>query len=104
MKGTEKQIKWAEEIKAQAIQNCMNYIAANESIGMHAEENELYRIMALAIEAVCDKLDDAAKIIDKRHLFEFRSIERSVQRADRLIRQGKLTVEQFARANGVVDY
>lgn len=101
MKGTEKQIKWAEDIKAQAINNCKAQITANNKIGMFAEENRLYEIMILAIEAVFDKVDDAAVIINKRQMFDSRTIDSNIRQALTLIRQGKITIEDFAKINGV---
>lgn len=101
MQGTEKQIKWAEDIKAEAIRNCNARIAASEAVGMDQLENELYRIMIDAIEAIFDKVDDAAKIINKREMFYFETIQTNIRRAATLIRRGNLTVEQFAKANGV---
>lgn len=101
MKGTEKQIKWAEDIKAQTIRNIKAAIAANESIGMYELESELYGIMIEAVEVTFEKVNDAAKIINNRHLFYMDTIEGNVRRAENLINSGKLTVEQFAKANGV---
>ena len=101
MKGTEKQIKWAEDIKAQAINSCKARIAANNNIGMFADENELYEIVIKGLETVFAKIDDAAVIITKRHMFDYRTIEGNVRQAMTLIKRGNLTVEQFAKANGV---
>lgn len=102
MKGSEKQVKWAEDIKAQAINNCKAIIEHNNEIGMFADENELYEIMIEAIEGIFAKADDAATIINKRSLFFADTINANVQRAKTLIKRGNLTVEQFAKANGVI--
>lgn len=101
MKGTEKQIKWAEDIKAQAINSCQARIDANTAIGCFADETEMYRIMINAIEVVFAKVDDAAKIIDKRYMFDSRNIESNIRQALTLIKRGDLTIEQFAAKNGV---
>ncbi len=101
MKGTEKQIKWAEDIKAEAIRNCKAHIASNEAIGMFEQETELYRIMIEAMEGIFAKVDDAAVIIDKRHMVHIDTISSNIRRAMTLINRGSLTVEQFAKANGV---
>ena len=101
MKGTEKQIKWAEDIKAQAISHCRACIAANTEAGLFAAETELYEIMAEGIEACFARVDDAAIIIDKRDRFAPSSIDAYIRQAKTLIRQGRLTVEQFAAKNGV---
>lgn len=103
MKGTEKQIKWAEDIKAQTIKNIKSHIAANEAIGMFAEETRLYKIMERAVENLFETIDDAAIIINKRELLDIQSINTNIQRALRLIRNGRLTVEQFAAANHVAE-
>lgn len=101
MKGTDKQIKWAEDIKAHAINNCKAQIEANNKIGMFSDENELYEIMILAIESIFAKVNDASVIINKREMFDSRTIDNNIRQALTLIRNGKMTVEQFAKSNGV---
>lgn len=103
MKGTEKQITWAQDILANAIRNCESVIRKDEENGIFAQRAPLYKIMKKAIEKIAATTDDASKVISNRHLFDGDTIERNVMRAETLIRRGTLTVEQFAQQNGV-DY
>jgi hypothetical protein len=101
MKGTEKQIKWAEDIKAQAIRNCRAAIAKNVETGLDMEENRYFEVMIEAIEVTFEKVDDAAAIINRRYAFDIEAIYSHVQKAMRLVASGKMTFEEFARKNGV---
>lgn len=101
MKGTEKQIKWAEDIKRETIANINNAIKANNEIGMFDAETELLTIMVKAVEIAFNKIDDAAIIINRRHLFSIDTIQANIRKALAMINAGKLTVDQFAKANGV---
>lgn len=101
MKGTEKQIKWAEDIKRNLISNIEHQVESNEGNLPNPTMAQLYRIMGKAVENIFANIDDAAVIINKRHIFDIDAVNSNVRRAETLIRRGQLTVEAFAKANRV---
>lgn len=106
MKGTEKQITWAEDIKATAINHCDNrinweieYRGSNET-----EDAILYRIYRAALTKAFEALDDAAKIIDKRNLYTTSTVDANVRQIKNLVAAGRMTIEQAAAKLGVTEY
>lgn len=85
MKGTEKQIKWAEDIKAEAIanlDNLINYAKRMESFGdmMKSATNyytsEAAEIVKQYILNAFEKIDDAKYYIDNRAKLTYNAFER----------------------------
>lgn len=101
MKGTEKQIKWAEDIKRNLINNIENQAKTYEGNLPDPITAQLYRILGKAAENIFASIDDAAVIINKRDIFNIDTVNSNVRRAKTLIRRGQLTVETFAKANHV---
>lgn len=69
MKGTEKQIKWAEDIIEEAratIKNNIANIDKVDTIGIRAIERQCYVECGESLERMLSKIDDAATIIDMR--------------------------------------
>ena len=70
MKGTEKQIKWAEDIKANAFANiecCRKYLTrfnGNENLAGYSAED--INEAEAKLRAVLEKFDDASWIINHR--------------------------------------
>lgn len=106
MKGTEKQIKWAEDIKTNAINFCTGRINVQINLRGNAdgEEARLWRILRASIAQTIDKLDDAAKIIDKRGSFKGDQLDMMIIHWGLLIKNGKATVDKIAEANHVMEY
>lgn len=89
MKGSEKQVKWAEDI----IEGARKTIEAN--IRLHMENAEKFPTAAKTyndradqwkrigaqVEAAVAKCDDAALIINKRSMFSFEGLRKWVDRA-----------------------
>lgn len=75
MKGTEKQIKWAEDIIAGARDILAQMISQNEEraaafgAAMYAARAEQWKKLSAQVEAAIAKCDDAAIIINKRSMF-----------------------------------
>lgn len=106
MKGSMKQIKWAEDIKANAIGTCTANIErlgdeASATYEMDKVLVEVYRIFREALSAAFERIEDAAVIIDRRAKFDPSTINSKVQRTSELIKSGRLTLAQVAQANGV---
>ena len=88
MKGTEKQIKWAEDIIAGARRNIENNIKLQEEYAqqfptaakMYMDMADQWRRLSAQVEAAIAKCDDAAIIINKRSLFSFDSLRKWVDR------------------------
>ena len=109
MKGTEKQIAWAQDIYNEAAKNI------NSSIAQYTEKYEqydhhpafaanvaAYKIMAAVLDGIFAAHDDAEYIINHRAaLTNFNGI---VSRWAEQIRTGKMTAEQIAAQNGIKNY
>ena len=106
MKGTEKQIKWAEEIKAAFISRCDGRINWEAEYRGNADTQTaiLYRIMRAGAIKMFDSIDDAAKIIDKRHMFDPSEADDKVRQWGMMIERGKLTIDQIIMANKIENY
>ncbi len=83
MRGTEKQIKWVEDIKAGAFRQLdlfdetFERDAANGIKSPYTHES--IDAVRQQITEVFAKIDDAAKIIDRREMFSFRRLLNAVE-------------------------
>ena len=96
MKGTEKQIKWAEDIKANAINTCTANIERLSGQPLDALRVEVFKVIRNTLIAGFEQIDDAAVIINKRANFDPMAIIRMADRTSELIASGRMTLEQFA--------
>lgn len=91
LKGTEKQIKWAEDIIREAretIKNNIENIKAlqqeysekfdEEMKAFRQDEVEAYELCGKQMEAMLENIDSAAKIIDMREKLSSRNINKMV--------------------------
>ena len=111
MKGTEKQIAWAQDIKRQALENIESNITLNaaryeefDKLPMYAANVEVYKIMAAVIEGIFAAHDDAEYIINHHSMLSPSGYTVHVDRWAEMIRSGKKTVEQIAKENGLKNY
>lgn len=106
MKGTARQIEWAEDIRRQAIEN----IEAN--IKLRAQYDDVpsaatvsaYKIMRAVVDGVFAAHDDAEWIINHRQMLTPSGYRVCVDRWAELISTGRMTAEQIAAQNGLKDY
>jgi len=96
MKGTEKQIKWAEDIKANAINTCTANIERLSGQPLDAMRVEVFKVIRKTLIDGFEQIDDAAVIINKRAHFDPMAIIRMADRTSELINSGRMTLEQFA--------
>ena len=96
MKGTEKQIKWAEDIKANAINTCTANIERLSVQPLDAMRVEVFKVIRKTLIDGFEQIDDAAVIINKRAHFDPMAIIRMADRTSELINSGHMTLEQFA--------
>ena len=86
MKGTEKQVKWAEDIIAGARDILAQMISQNEEraaelgAAMYAARAEQWKKLSAQVEAAIEKCDDAAIIINKRNMFSFDGLRKWADR------------------------
>ena len=109
MTGTEKQIAWAEDIKANAIGNADSIIKS--ALDKYHEYDEhpgflttakAYKIMRAVLVCIFAAHDDAEYIINHRSvLLNYTS---TVDRWAELIRTNEKTAAQIAAQNGLKDY
>jgi hypothetical protein len=111
MKGTEKQIAWAQDIRSQAIENIESNIKLNaeryeefDHHPMYAANVESYKIMRAVIEGIYEAHDDAEYIINHRTILSPSGYTVHVNRWAEMILSGKKTVEQIAKENGLKNY
>ena len=81
LKGTEKQIKWAEDIIREARETIKKNIAnidKVDTIGIRAIERQCYVDCEASLEKMLSQIDDAATIIDMRNKLSSRSINQMV--------------------------
>lgn len=111
MKGTEKQIVFAEEIKNAAMSNVLHNIELSmkryEEYDHHPNfltEAEAFRIMAACLKKIFDAHDDAEYFISRKETLAFENLCKTVDRWAELIRQGKKTAAQIAFENGVKNW
>jgi len=107
MKGTEKQIAWANEILDHALDTCKRNIDLDtkrlEEYGHQVYRSgiDALKVMMKVIEKIGSTTEDAEKIINKKDILSGENILKTVDRWAEQIRDGKLTVEQLAKDNGV---
>ena len=111
MKGTEKQIAWAQDIKRYALANLESNITLYtdclkeyDNHPLFAANIEAYKIMRAVIEGIFAAHDDAEYIINHREKLTPSGYTTYIDRWSELIRSGKKTAEQIARENGLKDY
>ena len=104
MKGSMKQIQWAEDIRANAINTCTANIERMSAEPLFALDVKVYKIFRAGLIARFDKIDDAALIIKQKELVDPRSIIDQVSRATEMIRDGKMTIEKLVQMSGVSEY
>ena len=86
MKGSEKQIKWAEDIIADARKIIADNIHLNQNreaefgAGIYSRRAEQWEKVSAQIEAAIAKCDDAAIIINKRNMFSYDGLVKWVDR------------------------
>ena len=109
MKGTEKQVAWAQDIRNTALKNIEANIERNAKMyeeydhhPMYAANIEAYKIMRAVITGIFAAHDDAEYIINHRAVLT--NFVYTVSRWAELIRTGKKTAEQIAAQNGIKDY
>lgn len=84
MKGTEKQIKWAEDIMRQAretISRNIENIDKVDTVGIRSLERQCFVECGEALEKAFSQIDSAAKIIEMRDQFSSERIVRMVNHA-----------------------
>lgn len=109
MKGTEKQIAWAQDIKREALEKIEKNIALNaeryeeyDHHRLYAANIEAHKIMRAVLNAIFSVHDDAEYIIDHRAILT--NYSTTVDRWAELILTGKKTAAQIAAQNGIKDY
>nr|DAF09711.1 MAG TPA: hypothetical protein [Caudoviricetes sp.] len=93
LKGTEKQIKWAEDIIREARETIKNNIAnidKIDTIGIRAIERQCYVECGESLEQMLSQIDDAATIIDMRDKLSSYSINQMVSREENRRREQKI--------------
>lgn len=86
MKGSEKQIKWAEDIIAGARKIIADNIQINQNreaeygVGIYSRRAEQWEKLSTQIEEAVAKCDDAAIIINKRNMFSYDGLIKWVNR------------------------
>ena len=109
MKGTEKQIAWAENIKNEAVETCRKNIEINEqrvaetAHPMYNANIAAYKVMLAVLEKMFEinAQQDAGWWIDHREKISSAAINQIVSRWAEMIRSGRMTAEQLAAKNGV---
>lgn len=111
MKGTEKQIAWAEEIKSSAMSNVQHNIELSmqryEEYDHHTAflaTATAFRIMAACLEKIFAAHDDAEYYIAHKGKLEFKNLCATVDRWAALILEGRKTASQIATENGIKDF
>lgn len=111
MKGTEKQIAWAQDIRSHAIVDIESNINLNaeryeefDHHPMYAANIASYKIMRAVIEGIYEAHDDAEYIINHRTILSPSGYTVHVNRWAEMIRSGKKTAEQIAKENGLKNY
>lgn len=102
MKGTEKQVKWAEEIKATAYANVdmwEDHFGASTIPG-DALTATLMKILRANLDMIFTAKDDAAWIIDHRNLISADQMMRQVYTWANQIKAGKVTLKKLAELTG----
>lgn len=97
MKGTEKQIRYAEEI----INGGLNTIKRNIEI-CESRTNEdaqlrarIWKTELIALKFLISKATDAARVIDQKHKYEGRKWIEENDRMAMIIKNGRITIEEL---------
>ncbi len=98
MKGTAKQIAWAEDIKANALRAAANIVRNAEKMiewGFTGDDDPGFISVEAAKEAeqmvvkACETLDDAAYIIEHRHMLRQQWLETMARQMTRMAKEKK---------------
>ena len=104
MKGTEKQIAWAQDIIKAGVNYLDERIAHDKELGLKGNREIAYRIMRAAYNNLLDIAPDAARIIDRRGQFRGSQIENDALMFENILNSRKLTADELAAKNGVTNY
>jgi len=104
MKGTEKQIQWAEDIKANAISNLRNNIERMSAEPRFEANVKAQKLMLAVLDVLFSRMDDASKIIDFREKFAPSHLFRTCDRWAELLDTGRATITEIAAREGLKDY
>ncbi len=106
MKGSEKQIKWAEDIKTNCIHSFEMTIERWEAQPAGAIKNSIkaYKLMLAITKYAFDHIDDAKTIIDRRTLFDASTLSRKADRWAEQLNRGETTITELAAKNGLKEY
>ena len=104
MKGTEKQLKWVEDIKANAISCLENEITRKAAEPLFSADVRACRLMIAVVSAVFDAQADAAKIIDRRGMFAPAALFATCDRWADMLRTGRIDITTLAARNGLKNY
>ncbi len=89
MNGSEKQIAWAEDIKAQAFNNIESLIKNRNNelawFGSVSYTEEAVEILRSQVIAAFEKTTDAAKIIEKRSIADYDRMKAMVENITRVL-------------------
>lgn len=76
LKGTEKQIKWADDIRTSAINHCdinikfaKENLEKNPNVEIYKDNIEFYTMAKNQLVEMFDKIEDAGEIINRREFF-----------------------------------
>ena len=109
MKGTEKQIAWAEDI----IDSARRTIDGNVELvekriaeygDLFAADLSAWRIMRGFVNNFVATIDSAAQVIDKRHILASAAIVQMANRMGEDIRTGRMSAAQIADKMHVTEY
>ena len=101
MKGTDKQIAWAEEIKSDALNTLDANIKRTEKLQFLREDNEAYRLLKAMTVKALGSIEEAGTLIERRNAFAPRSLTSTAATWANNIRSGRITAEEIAKKIGV---
>lgn len=101
MTGTDKQIAWAEEIKADALNTLDANIERTEKLQFLREDNEAYRLLKAMTVKALGSIEEAGTLIERRSAFSPRSLTSIAATWANNIRNGRITAEEIAKKIGV---
>ena len=111
MKGTEKQITWAQDIIKTSLEHAENNSKLNmdryeeyDHHPMYLANAEAYKLMTAVLKAIFAAHDDAAWIIEHRTRIGNQAISQQADRWADMIRSGRKTIAQIASENGLKNY
>ena len=100
MKGTEKQIKWAEDIIADCLSALNSNIERAENCPMDTNHAIALKILRAAWKNVFGRVEDAAKVIGNRHRCSWNNISSDANRIELMLSHGK-TIAEICKMYGV---